>query len=63
MKELWLARDSNGFIYLYAGPKPYKRNSVWNSPMADIMRLDSDSHSEVQWEDEEPTKVKLIIDK
>ena len=63
MKELWLARDSNGFIYLYAGPKPYKRNSVWNSPMADIMRLDSNSHPEVQWEDKEPTKVKLVIDK
>lgn len=62
MKKLWLARDSNGFIYLYAGPKPYKRNSVWNSPMADIMILDSDSYPEVQWEDEEPTKVKLAID-
>ena len=63
MEEMWLARDKCGLIYLYAGPKPYKRNSVWNSPMADIMRLDSDSYPEVQWKDKEPTKVKLVIDK
>ena len=31
--------------------------------MADIIRLDSDSYPEIKWEDEEPTKVKLIIDK
>lgn len=31
--------------------------------MADIMRLDSYSHPEVQWEDEKPTKVKLVIEK
>lgn len=62
MEEMWLARDSDNFLYLYVGTKPHKHNFVWNSLTTDIMRLDSDSFPEVQWEDEEPTKVKLVID-
>lgn len=64
MEEMWLARDSDNLLYLYVGAKPEKKNEfIWNCLRADITRLDSDIFPEVQWEDEEPTKVKLVIDK
>ena len=63
MEEMWLARDSSNFLYLYVGAKPDKNDFIWNCLRADIIRLDSNSFPEVKWEDEEPTKVKLVIDK
>ena len=63
MEEMWLARDSDNFLYLYVGTKPEKNDFIWNSLSAGVIRLDSNSFPEVQWEDEEPTKVKLVIDK
>ena len=63
MEEMWLARDSDNFLYLYVGTKPEKNDFIWNSLSADVIRLDSNSFPEVQWEDEEPIKVKLVIDK
>ena len=62
-REMWLARDSDNFLYLYVGTKPDKNDFIWNCLRANITRLDSDSFPEVQWEDEEPTKVKLVIEK
>ena len=63
MKELWLARDSDNFLYLYVGTKPDKNDFIWNSLSADVIRLDSSLFPEVQWSDEEPTKVKLVIER
>ena len=60
---MWLARDSDNFLYLYVGTKPEKNDFIWNSLSADVIRLDSNSFPEVQWEDEEPIKVKLVIEK
>ena len=62
MEEMWLARDSDNFLYLYIGTKPDKNDFIWNSLSADVIRLDSDLFQEVQWTDEEPTKVKLVIE-
>ena len=62
-REMWIARDSDNFLYLYIGTKPDKNDFIWNSLSADVIRLDSSLFPEVQWTDEEPTKVKLIIEK
>lgn len=63
MEEMWLARDSDNFLYLYVGTKPDKNDFFWNSLSADVIRLDSSLFPEVQWTDEEPTKVKLVIER
>ena len=63
--ELWIARDEDGGIYLYS-KKPIKYKYGWYSPNSNAMysmRLEDDSFPEVQWSDEEPTKVKLVIEK
>lgn len=63
MEEMWLARDKSGYLYLYKG-KPIKYSTYWRRPLPkDMIRLDKSLFPEVQWSDEEPTKVKLVIDK
>lgn len=63
--ELWAARDTDGNLYLYTN-KPRKKQGMWVVQQYHIgcfMRLDDESFPEVQWSDEEPKKVKLLIDK
>ena len=64
MKTLkaWVARDVYGRIYLYL-TKPMKYNSGWYSAYDDPLCLGYLQFQEVKWSDEEPTKVKIIIDK
>lgn len=59
--ELWAARDKDGKIYLYRD-KPIKDKFVWYSPGFSL-RLTSASFPEIQWSDEEPTRVKITIEK
>ena len=63
--EAWLARDESERLYLYS-KKPQKRYSVWlacaYSP-GFCMRLDDALFPEIQWSDEEPTRVKITIEK
>ena len=59
--EAWAARDMDGKIYLYRY-KPIKDKFVWYSPGFHLA-LASASFPEVQWSDEEPTKVKITIEK
>lgn len=60
---MWLARDKSGCLYLYKG-KPIKYSTYWMRPLPkDMIQLDNSLFPEVQWSDEEPTKVKLVIDK
>ena len=62
--EMWLARDANGLLYLFVGDKPNKASYAWQNCMAkEIVGIDNSLFPEVKWSDEEPTKVKLIIDK
>ena len=62
--EMWLARDSDDTLQLIIDVKPVKLQFMWGYPMdGDSIELDSSLFPEVQWSDDEPTKVKLIIDK
>ena len=60
VKTMWLARDKNNRIYLFE-TKPEKGDEYWSYDDGDYMELDVSSFQEVQWSDEEPTKVKILI--
>ena len=62
VKPMWLARDKNNHIYLFE-TKPEKGDEYWSYDDGDYMELDVSSFQEVQWSDEEPTKVKIVIEK
>lgn len=59
--ELWAARDKSGTLYLYRD-RPIKDKFIWYSPGFSLL-LASASFPEVQWSDDEPTKVKITIEK
>ena len=61
INEMWLARDKDKTLVLFPNEKPIKNNLHWCAKRWII--LDEDLFPEVQWSDEEPTKIKLIIDK
>ena len=63
MKEMeaWVARDKDGKIYLYRD-KPIKDKFVWYSPGFSLV-LASASFPEIKWSDDEPTRVKITIEK
>ena len=62
MEEMWLARDKDSSLYLFIGVKPNKYSSTWQNSMAKvIVMIDNSLFPEVQWSDEEPTKVKFVI--
>ena len=64
MDEMWLTRDEDNTLGLSIGDKPIKQKTMWTiSNNTLFIKLDSSRYPEVQWSDEEPTKVKLIIDK
>lgn len=60
----WIARNKDTSLYIYIGECPYKTDCDWDVVYRDgdyIQELNSNSYSQVKWEDEEPTKVELII--
>ena len=59
--ESWAARDMDGKLFLYRD-KPIKDKFVWYSPGFSLV-LASASFPEIKWSDEEPTKVKITIEK
>ena len=63
INEMWLARDKDGDLAMYES-KPFKdkRIEYWTLG-GQWAFLPEDWFPEVQWSDEEPTKVKLIIDR
>ena len=63
--EAWLVRDKDNTLMLVIGAKPVKLFQIaWGySPKGNSMELDSELFPEVQWSDDEPTKVKIIIEK
>ena len=63
MKNIWVARDKNGSLFLYVNQKPSKEEIIWDDDYDHYIELDGSLFPEVQWSDEEPTKVKLVIDK
>ena len=66
MKALkaWVARDENGMLYLYLA-KPLKFETTWMTAAigAKFIQLDDELFPEIKWTDDEPTKVKIVIDK
>ena len=63
-QEVWFVRDSFNILWLVIGAKPIKLQCIWSCPIeAKSIQLDSSSYPEVKWSDNEPTKVKLVIDK
>ena len=65
MEEInaWIARDENNGLWVFTVP-PYKFLGQWEcDDDSRAMSINSKLFPEVQWSDEEPTKVKLVIDK
>lgn len=65
MKNFWLTRDENGTLTLWSlKPRKDEKRGYWNNA-TDTYEciIDSGSFPEVKWSDDEPTKVKLVIEK
>ena len=61
--EMSLARDKDGMLCLLAGSKITKQSTYWYCEDGEFLELDCGLFPEVQWSDEEPTRVKLVIEK
>ena len=61
--ERWVARDKDGTLCLYFGKEPEKCKTIWDVYDDSFIEIDGSLFPEVQWSDEEPTKVRLVIDK
>ena len=60
MEEIWLARDKNGLLWMYIGDsKPEKKGEQWVACKDKFVLLGYHVLQEVQWQDEEPTKLKI----
>ena len=63
-QEMWLARDWDDSLWLIIGVEPIKLQFIWGYPPdATSVELDSRLYPDVQWSDDKPTKVKLVIEK
>lgn len=62
--EAWIARDEDGQIFVYSN-KPEKEDNIWvNSDFCFLINESELSEGiNPKWEDDEPTKVKLKIEK
>ena len=61
-QEMWLARDKNNILWLFIGEKPKKEKNGWFNTSNHYKIMYWKLFPEVQWSDEEPTKVKLVIE-
>ena len=65
--EVWLARDRYNGLFLYIGAAPMRRgsNDYWyfDQLKTKSVQLPDVLFPEVKWSDDEPTKVKLVIEK
>ena len=63
--EASFARDGEGELYLYKD-KPLRGSEQWHEnpvSITGLIELRKESFPEVQWSDEEPTKIKITIKK
>ena len=64
MEEMWLARDKiKTLVLFWQRPSKDEYLGRWETAHMDWVILPIYLFPEVQWEDEEPTKVKLVIEK
>ena len=62
--ERWVARDEDGTLCVYFSENtPKKEETVWGADYDTFVEIDGSLFPEVKWSDEEPTKVRLVIDK
>ena len=60
--KAFIARDSDGGLYLYYPNPPIKFTKEWvNEHDSDALCIDQDLFPEVKWEDEEPTEINIEI--
>ena len=61
--KAFLARDSDGGLYLYYSNLPIKSEEIWVSLYTprNTFKIDNDLFPEVKWEDEEPTEINIEI--
>ena len=63
-RQMWLTRDKDDGLFLSIGDKPIKREIDWKIPVySECYEISYTFFPEVKWSDDEPTKVKLVIDK
>ena len=67
MKEIeaWLARDEDGTLFLYKD-KPLRGSEQWHEnpvSITGLIELRRELFPEIKWSDEEPTRVKITIEK
>ena len=67
MKEIqaWVARDEDGTLFLYKD-KPFRGSEQWHENpvlITGLIELRRELFPEIQWSDEEPTRVKITIKK
>lgn len=61
--KAFIARDSDGGLYLYYSNPPIKSEEIW-LPLytpRNTFKIDNDLFPEVKWEDEEPTEINIEI--
>lgn len=61
--ERWLARDKDGTLCLFFGEPPKKGEALWDDFYGYYTEIDGSLFPEVKWSDDEPTKVRLVIEK
>ena len=59
--DAWIARDKNNCIYIHLY-KPIKDTDEWRNNYS-VLNIKEHLFPEIKWEDDKPTKVKLIIKK
>ena len=63
--EAWVVRDEDGELYLYRD-KPLRGSEQWHENpvlITGLIELRREWFPEIKWSDEEPTRVKLTIEK
>lgn len=58
--KAWVARDYDGSLYMYSD-KPQKMKDNWYAKNVGYMKLENSLFPEVQWSDEEPKGLELLI--
>lgn len=61
--KAFIARDSDGKLFLYSPNPPIKETTQWISldGRSSIFRIDDGLFPEVKWEDKEPTEINIEI--
>ena len=61
----WVARDEDGTLFLYKD-KPFRGSEQWHEnpvSITGLIELRRELFPEIQWSDDEPTRVKITIEK